>query len=78
VINTASHTVYRGKQKIELTDTEYLVLMYLETNKGVAKDAQAIYEGVWKETFFPSSTNIIVQNIMSAYNRIIEKYIKNA
>jgi branched-chain amino acid aminotransferase len=26
---------------------------------------------------FPSSTNIIVQNIISAYNRIIEEYIRN-
>ena len=49
VIDTVNHWVYRENQKIELTDTEYLVLMYLVKNKGTAKDAQAIYEGVWNE-----------------------------
>jgi two-component system OmpR family response regulator len=70
VIDTVNHWVYRENQKIELTDTEYLVLMYLVKNKGSAKDAQAIYEGVWNEKFLPSSTNTIMVHILKLRKKL--------
>ena len=70
VIDTVNHWVYRENQKIELTDTEYLVLMYLVKNKGTAKDAQAIYEGVWNEKFLPSSTNTIMVHILKLRKKL--------
>ncbi|MDF2886576.1 MAG: two component transcriptional regulator, winged helix family [Lacrimispora sp.] len=70
IIDTVNHWVYRENQKIELTDTEYLVLMYLVKNKGSAKDAQAIYEGVWNEKFLPSSTNTIMVHILKLRKKL--------
>jgi Response regulators consisting of a CheY-like receiver domain and a winged-helix DNA-binding domain len=69
-INTASRTVFRENQRIDLTDTEFQILMYLERNKGVAKDAQAIYEGVWGGKFLPSSTNTIMVHILNLRKKI--------
>lgn len=70
VIDTVSHWVYRENQKIELTDTEYQILMYLVKNKGNAKDAQAIYEGVWEEKFLPTSTNTIMVHILKLRKKL--------
>ena len=60
LIDTTYRFVYRENQKIELTDTEFQVLMYLVRNRGKAKDAQAIYEGVWNDRFLPSSNTVMV------------------
>lgn len=70
LINTTNHTVFRENQRIELTDTEYEILMYLEKNKGIAKDAQAIYEGVWEEEFLPTSTNTIMVHILNLRRKL--------
>ncbi|SHL79226.1 DNA-binding response regulator, OmpR family, contains REC and winged-helix (wHTH) domain [Anaerocolumna jejuensis DSM 15929] len=70
LIDTPNRTVYRENQKIDLTDTEFQVLMYLERNKGKAKDAQAIYEGVWNEKFFPASTNTIMVHILNLRKKL--------
>ena len=70
VIDTVNHWVYRENQKIDLTDTEYQVLMFLVKNKGKAKDAQAIYEGVWNEKFLPASTNTIMVHILKLRKKL--------
>lgn len=70
LIDTASHFVYRENQKIELTDTEFQVLMYLVKNRGKAKDAQAIYEGVWNDKFLPSSTNTVMVHILKLRKKL--------
>lgn len=70
IINTQTHTVRRENQKIDLTDTEFQVLMYLVKNKGTAKDAQAIYEGVWNDKFLPSSTNTIMVHILKLRKKL--------
>jgi DNA-binding response OmpR family regulator len=70
VINTASRVVSRENQKIDLTDTEYQVLMYLVKNRGSAKDARAIYEGVWNDKFLPSSTNTIMVHILKLRKKL--------
>uniref|UniRef100_UPI0006D13D93 response regulator n=1 Tax=Clostridium sp. NkU-1 TaxID=1095009 RepID=UPI0006D13D93 len=70
LIDTAGHFVYRENQKIELTDTEFQVLMYLVRNRGKAKDAQAIYEGVWNDKFLPSSTNTVMVHILKLRKKL--------
>lgn len=70
LIDTSSHGVYRENQRIDLTDTEFQVLMYLVKNKGKAKDAKAIYEGVWNEKFFPASTNTIMVHILNLRKKL--------
>ncbi|WP_312441667.1 response regulator transcription factor [Lacrimispora sp.] len=70
LIDTTGRFVSRENQKIELTDTEYQVLMYLVKNRGKAKDAQAIYEGVWNDKFFPSSTNTVMVHILKLRKKL--------
>lgn len=70
IINTANRTVFRGKQRIELTDTEFQILLYLERNRGAAKDAQAIYEGVWGGKFMPSSSNAVMVHILNLRKKL--------
>ncbi|BCK01545.1 response regulator transcription factor [Anaerocolumna chitinilytica] len=70
LIDTINHSVYRENQKIDLTDTEFQVLMYLQRNKGKAKDAQSIYEGVWNEAFLPASTNTIMVHILNLRKKL--------
>ena len=69
-IDTSGRFVYRENQKIELTDTEFQVLMYLVRNRGKAKDAQAIYEGVWNDKFLPSSTNTVMVHILKLRKKL--------
>lgn len=70
LIDAASHSVTRENQKIDLTDTEFQILMYLVKNRGKAKDAQAIYEGVWNDKFLPSSTNTIMVHILKLRKKL--------
>ena len=70
IINTQTRTVCRENHKIDLTDTEFQVLMYLVKNKGTAKDAQTIYEGVWNDKFLPSSTNTIMVHILKLRKKL--------
>ncbi|ADL05180.1 response regulator transcription factor [Lacrimispora saccharolytica] len=70
LIDTTYRFVYRENQKIELTDTEFQVLMYLVRNRGKAKDAQAIYEGVWNDRFLPSSTNTVMVHILKLRKKL--------
>jgi DNA-binding response OmpR family regulator len=70
LINTANHMVSHENKKIDLTDTEFQVLMYLIRNKGKPKDAQAIYEGVWGEKFLPTSTNTIMVHILNLRKKL--------
>ncbi len=70
VIDTQTHTVCRENHKIDLTDTEFQILLFLVKNKGCAKDAQAIYEGVWNDKFLPSSTNTIMVHILKLRKKL--------
>ncbi|QHI71716.1 response regulator transcription factor [Aminipila terrae] len=70
IINTADRTVFRGKQRIELTDTEFQILMYLERNRGAAQDSKAIYEGVWGGKFLPSSANAVMVHILNLRKKL--------
>lgn len=70
VIDAAGRFISRENQKIELTDTEFQVLMYLIKNRGNAKDAQAIYEGVWNDKFLPSSANTVMVHILKLRKKL--------
>ncbi len=70
LIDTVNRLVFRETQKIELTDTEYQVLMYLIRNKGKANDARTIYEGVWNEKFLPNSHNTIMVHILNLRKKL--------
>ena len=46
-VDTASHRVFRGKQELHLTATEYRLLEFLMRRQGGAASRMAIVEAVW-------------------------------
>lgn len=47
VVNEEAHEVTKGKERIELTKTEYDLLVHLITNKNKVCSREAILEAVW-------------------------------
>ena len=62
-IDTASHTVLRGKRKLSLTAKEYALLEFLVLNQDRVVGRERIARHVWDETFDPFS------NIIDVYIR---------
>jgi two-component system, OmpR family, response regulator MprA len=46
-LDTATHRVFRGKQEVHLTPTEYRLLEFLMRRQGGAASRTAIVEAVW-------------------------------
>ncbi|RMH31323.1 MAG: DNA-binding response regulator [Nitrospirae bacterium] len=69
VINTATHEVTRGGQRIELTSKEYALLEYLMRNAGRVLTRPMIIEHVW-DLDFDTFTNVIDVYISYLRNKI--------
>jgi DNA-binding response OmpR family regulator len=59
-IDTRTHAVHRGGEKISLTSKEYSLLEYLARRKGDVVGREDISEHVWEETYDPFSNLIEV------------------
>ncbi|MGQ8872040.1 response regulator transcription factor [Paenibacillus polysaccharolyticus] len=70
--------VYKGNQKIELSDLEYGILKLLMTRRNKIFTAQNIYESIWKEPYFYSSNNTVVVHIRKLRMKIEEDPAKPA
>lgn len=51
-INVARHTAMAGGVKLELTRTEFEILLLLASHPGQAFSKERLYERIWKETYF--------------------------
>lgn len=51
-INVARHTAKAGGVKLELTRTEFEILLLLASHPGQAFSKERLYERIWKETYF--------------------------
>lgn len=69
VVNTATHEVTRGGQRIELTSKEYALLEYLMRNAGRVLTRPMITEHVW-DLDFDTFTNVIDVYISYLRNKI--------
>ena len=49
---------------ISLTDTEFGIIKYLLENRGKVVSIEELYEGVWKEKYFPSDANTVMVHIL--------------
>ncbi|MDQ0655942.1 response regulator transcription factor [Paenibacillus sp. W2I17] len=70
--------VWKGSQKIELSDLEYGLLKLLMTRRNKIFSAQNIYESIWKEPYFYSSNNTVVVHIRKLRLKIEEDPAKPA
>lgn len=59
-INKNSHTVALLGNKIDLTPTEYEILLLLASNPGTVLSAEVIFENIWKEKFYEANNTVMV------------------
>lgn len=70
VIDKNQIAVSRNGEELELTNTEYGILLLLSENKGKVFSLQEIYEEVWKDTFLASSSNTVMVHIRNLREKL--------
>lgn len=70
VIDKNQIAVTRNGEELELTNTEYGILLLLSENKGKVFSLQEIYEEVWKDTFLASSSNTVMVHIRNLREKL--------
>lgn len=82
VIDKDQMSVCRNGKELELTNTEYGILLLLSENKGKVYSLQQIYEAVWQDTFLAASSNTVMVHIRNLREKLktedtAEELIKN-
>ena len=62
-VHPTKNLVRRGGEDVSLTDKEYQILRLMLRYRGKIFSAQNIYESVWEEPFYYSSTNTVMVHI---------------
>ena len=68
--------VYSDGELLELTDTEYAILLLLLKNRHQVFSAERLYEAVWKENFYYGAENTVMVHIRNL-RRKVERDSKN-
>ena len=76
VVNEESKSVYSDGELLELTDTEYAILLLLLKNRHQIFSAERLYEAVWKENFYYGAENTVMVHIRNL-RRKVEQDSKN-
>ena len=63
VINNTSHRATLYGRPLDLTPTEFSILWYLCDHRGAVVSNEELYEAVWGETYFESSSNTVMAHI---------------
>ncbi len=58
MIDTTSRIVTKGGKRVELTNKEYEILLYLLRNKNIALYRETIYEQVWNEPYMGDTRTV--------------------
>ena len=69
-VSQESNMVWRGQRELDLTDTEWRILKLLMGNRGKIFSMANIYESVWDEPYFTSSSNTIMVHIRRLREKI--------
>lgn len=70
VIDKNQMSVVRNGTELELTNTEYGILLLLSENRGKVYSLQQIYEAVWQDTFLASSSNTVMVHIRNLREKL--------
>ena len=78
VIETASHTVYQGNNKVMLTLKEYAVLEYLMRNAGKVVTREQLLEHCWDFAYnaFSNITDVYIKQLRQKLEKKQSTYIK--
>lgn len=59
VINKDSHKVIKYDNEVNLTPTEYEILLLLASNSGKVFSSEDIFKNIWKEKYFESNNTVM-------------------
>lgn len=71
-IDRLTETVYRDGKVVDLTSTEYAMLLTLVTHPGQVFSAERLYEAVWNEPYYYGANNSIMVHIRNLRCKIEE------
>ena len=69
-VNRERGTVAKHGEPVDVTKTEFELLMYLIENRGVPVSTRSLYENVWKEKYLPSSANTVMVHILKLRKKL--------
>lgn len=69
-ISKTSNQVFRGEEEINLSQTEYSLLLLLASHPNKIFSAQNIYESVWQEPYFYTSNSTVMVHIHKLRNKL--------
>ncbi len=70
VIDQESFSVTRAGEILDLTNTEYGILLLLAQNRGKVFSLQEIYEAVWQDVFLPTASNTVMVHIRNLREKL--------
>ena len=76
IVDEETKNVYSDGELLELTDTEYAILLLLLKNRHQVFSAERLYEAVWKENFYYGAENTVMVHIRN-HRRKVERDSKN-
>ena len=62
-LNRRFRELYVNKKRVDLSETEYRLLLLLMEHPGQVFSAREIYETVWKEPYFATNSNTVMVHI---------------
>lgn len=71
-LRPASREVYKNDQPLDLTDTEYDILLLLITHRGQIFSAEHLYESVWNDVYYYGANNTIMVHIRNLRRKLEE------
>lgn len=82
VLNTDLQQVLQDGREVPLTEIEYRILLLLAKNRNRIFTAKEIYEQVWREEYFPNSTNTVMVHIRNIRKKLgdtgsTSRYLQN-
>lgn len=69
-VNRERGTVSKHGEPVDVTKTEFELLMYLIENRGTPVSTRSLYENVWKEKYLPSSANTVMVHILKLRKKL--------
>ena len=69
-VNRERGAVSKHGEPVDVTKTEFELLMYLIENRGTPVSTRALYENVWKEKYLPSSANTVMVHILKLRKKL--------
>lgn len=69
-LDLKQHSLTRKEELIELTDTEFNILLLLVQNRHQSFSAEVLYEHIWKEPYFYSANNTVMVHIRNLRKKI--------